>query len=553
MYADFHCHPAALAYDTKRLLPAEEINSSHPWAIPQSAHENKTNASNQRYSQSDLAKCVRSGTKLLFASLSPPEKGFFRGVKGTRVEKAFIQQLHDQWHEYGAQAATTWLVKQMKSVPGYSNLKSSDFGFLGRSMNLRSEQVKKIQQGEYDYFEELKNEYRFFLRKAGQFTATSEEIQIDETGIKRKWWGSYHLVGHGHEVNVSLDRDEIIIVPTLGGIHSLGIGNPEDEDLRPGEQPRDINLDTLKSRIRQLKGDELLQDPTLPTWKHSPFYITFAQNFYNTLCGHTKSFPSRASLLFDQHKGQDLDVTHACIDVWREFLGLDKELRPNGSKRILIDINHMSAATRFRYYKEIIKPFNKEHPLNPLPVIASHAGYAGLDSLEDMVQNAAKKKETDEFFLKGFLAWSINLCDQDIIEIFKSCGLLGISFDKRLLGTEPHAWLDTMNFGPLDRLRALRIFRRTLEQFVRIPFEYNLSEPLTIWDRLCMGTGFDGAMQPMPRYSSVLQFSLFEQDLVDILDGMKREEPMWFGSYRPEALARKICFENAYEFVRKHY
>ncbi len=441
----------------------------------------------------------------------------------------------------------------MKSVPGYSNLKSSDFGFLGRSMNLRSEQVKKIQQGEYDYFEELKNEYRFFLRKAGQFTATSEEIQIDETGIKRKWWGSYHLVGHGHEVNVSLDRDEIIIVPTLGGIHSLGIGNPEDEDLRPGEQPRDINLDTLKSRIRQLKGDELLQDPTLPTWKHSPFYITFAQNFYNTLCGHTKSFPSRASLLFDQHKGQDLDVTHACIDVWREFLGLDKELRPNGSKRILIDINHMSAATRFRYYKEIIKPFNKEHPLNPLPVIASHAGYAGLDSLEDMVQNAAKKKETDEFFLKGFLAWSINLCDQDIIEIFKSCGLLGISFDKRLLGTEPHAWLDTMNFGPLDRLRALRIFRRTLEQFVRIPFEYNLSEPLTIWDRLCMGTGFDGAMQPMPRYSSVLQFSLFEQDLVDILDGMKREEPMWFGSYRPEALARKICFENAYEFVRKHY
>ncbi|HNV29891.1 MAG TPA: hypothetical protein PKJ83_12180 [Cyclobacteriaceae bacterium] len=553
MYADFHCHPAALAYDTKRLLPAEEINSSHPWAIPQSAHENKANASNKRYSQSDLAKCVRSGTKLLFASLSPPEKGFFRGVKGTRVEKAFVQQLHDQWHEYGTQVATTWLVKQMKSVPGYSNLKPSDFDFLGRSMNLKSEQVKKIQQGDYDYFEELKNEYRFFLRKAGQFTATSEEIQIDDTGIKRRWWGSYHLVGHGHEVNVSLDRDEIIIVPTLGGIHSLGIGNPEDEDLRPGEQPRDINLDTLKSRIRQLKGEELLQDPALPTWKHAPFYITFAQNFCNTLCGHTKSFPSRARLLFDQHKGQDLDVTHTCIDVWLEFLGLDKELRPTGSKRILIDINHMSAAARFTYYKEIIKPFNKEHPLNPLPVIASHAGYAGLDSLEDMVQNTARKKETDDFFLKGFLAWSINLCDQDIIEIFKSCGLLGISFDKRLLGTEPHAWLNTMNFGPLDRLRALRIFRRTLEQFVRIPFEYNLSEPLTIWDRLCMGTGFDGAMQPMPRYSSVLQFSLFEQDLVDILDGMKREEPMWFGSYRPEALARKICFENAYDFVRKHY
>jgi hypothetical protein len=554
MYADFHCHPAAFAYDTRRLLPTEEINSSHPWAIPQSCDPNIANNLPVRYSQSDLAKCVRSGTKLLFASLSPPEKGFFRGVKGTRVEKVFVQQLHDQWHEHGAQIATMWVVKQMKSIPRYSNLKPSDFGFLlGRFMNLKSEQVRKIQQDDYDYFEELKNEYRFFLLKAGQFTSTSEEIQIDKTGIKRKWWGSYHLVGHGHEVNVSTDRDEIIIVPTLGGIHSLGIGNPEDEDLRPGEQPRDINLDTLKSRIRQLKGEEPLQDSMLPAWKHAPFYITFSQNFNNTLCGHTKSLPSQARLLFDQHKGQDLDIAHACIDIWRELLGLDKELRPNGSKRILIDINHMSAAARFTYYKEIIKPFNKEYPQNLLPVIASHAGYAGLDSLEDMVQNAAKKKETDDFYIKGFLAWSINLCDQDVIEIFRSCGLLGISFDKRLLGLEPHAWLNGMNFGPLDRLRSLRMFRRTLEQFVRIPFEYNLPEPLTIWDRICMGTGFDGPMQPIPRYSSVLQFSLFEQDLIDVLESMKHEEPMWFGCYRPEELARKICFENAYEFVRKHY
>ncbi len=554
MYADFHCHPAALAYDANRLLVTEEINTAHPWAIPQAGQASEGGLYLARDSQSDLAKCVRSNTKLLFASLSPPEKGFFRGVKGTRVEKTFVHNLHSHWHEQGAQATTAWLAKQFKSVPGYSNLKPSHFNFLyGRFMSLNAEQVKKIQHGEYDYFEELKNEYRFFLRKTGLFTATSEEIQLDATGLKRKWWGSYHLAAHGHEVTLSTDRDEIIIVPTLGGIHSLGIANPEDEDLRPGEKPKDVTLDILKSRIRQLKSEEPLHDASLPLWKHAPFYITFAQNFFNTLCGHTKSFPAQARLLFDQHKGQDLDITHACIDIWREFLGLDKELRPTGSKRILIDINHMSAAARFTYYKEIIKPFNKDHSQNPLPVIASHAGYAGLDSLEEMVQNVAKKKETDDFYINGFLAWSINLCDQDVIEIFRSRGLLGISFDKRLLGIEPHAWLNGMNFGPLDRHRALRKFRRTLEQFIRIPFEYNLPEPLRIWDRICMGTGFDGAMQPMPRYSSVLQFSLFEQDLVDLLESLKREEPMWFGSYGPEELARKICFENAYEFVRKHY
>jgi hypothetical protein len=68
-----------------------------------------------------------------------------------------------------------------------------------------------------------------------------------------------------------------------------------------------------------------------------------------------------------------------------------------------------------------------------------------------------------------------------------------------------------------------------------------------------LGSGFDGFMQPMERYSSVLQFSTFEQDLVKILHEMKREDAIWFGSYRPEDLARMICFNNAYEFVKKHY
>jgi hypothetical protein len=99
----------------------------------------------------------------------------------------------------------------------------------------------------------------------------------------------------------------------------------------------------------------------------------------------------------------------------------------------------------------------------------------------------------------------------------------------------------------------MKLFAGTIAQFVRIPFAYHLDEPLRIWDTLCLGTGFDGPMDPIHRYATVLQFKTVEEDLIEILAGLKKEEPVWFGSHNPEELARKICFENAFEFVVKHY
>ncbi len=555
MYADLHSHPAAFAYDHVRLQESDVAHPRHPWAIPPSHPDRLLRPFGQAgYSQTDLAKCLRSNTRLLFASLSPIEKGFFSGIGGSSFNKHFMLELHERWHHDGEKETSSWLFKQLSKRYPDAKLNHSDMLFIcSRSMNLKPEQVKKLQNGHYDYFEALKDEYQFFLERSGQHTTTSYEIKIDNTGIARTWQGAYTLAANSKEINIDPDGSEISIVPTLGGIHSLGVGNPEDLDKRPGQQPKDVDLNTLMSRIRQLKGEEALDNGPLSRWQHRPFYITFAQHFNNTLSGHAKSFSAPASLLFDQHKGIDAGVHTGCLDVWRELLSLTSTLEPTDSPRILIDVHHMSAAARLAYYKNIIEPHNRINNENPIPVIASHAGYAATDYLQDQIDYSKKGLENDRSHRNGFLRWSINLCDEDVLQIFNSKGMLGLSLDYQLLGGGANAWLDNIPFAPLARKRNLNLIKRTLQQFVRIPFDYHMTEPHTIWYRLALGSGFDGFMQPMQRYSSVLQFSTFEQDLVKILHDMKHEDPIWFGSFRPEDLARMICFNNAYEFVKKHY
>ena len=88
---------------------------------------------------------------------------------------------------------------------------------------------------------------------------------------------------------------------------------------------------------------------------------------------------------------------------------------------------------------------------------------------------------------------------------------------------------------------------------VAIPFAYGLESPLQIWDRICLGTGFDQFTAPLDRYPGVQHLATLEEDLVQILTVLYHEDPLWFGSYRPERLARKICYENLVELLKKNY
>ncbi len=561
MYADIHCYPGKVAYNSSVMaLDGVENLSLNPWLIPQSnLEEQRKGRLASEYSQCDLVKSTQARVKLMFASLYPYEKGFLYGNSTGPIGKQIIGDYFNRIHSKGEDEAMEWLMKLIKTQPGMEKVKKSELEFIqNRFARLPLERIKYLQNGYYDYFEELKREYKFYLSKSGEKVTTPHKLQLVPHGPNRTWEGIYQLAQNGGDVLYRLrpDNDDVIIVLTLEGIHALGVGNPEDDFQGPGDKPKDVSIGKLKSRIRQLKGEESLDDPTLKSWMHTPFYITFASHFNNTLCGHAHSLPFVSKYVYDQHKNMDKGVLkNATYSVMNELLGLDDDLKGTGSKRILIDVKHMSAASRQNFYKTIIRPFNRkpENAISKIPVIASQVGYSGIDGLDTLIENAKNGKEDDNFRVQGFKAWNINLCDEDVIEIHDSEGLIGISLDQQLLGLYQNSWLLNLSLPHVQRKRARNLLARTLEQFIHIPFDYHLPNPMRIWNILCIGTGFDGANNPLTGYSTVLDMNRLEDDLTQILYSMKRERPKWFDNHSPENLARKICFENAYDFVVAHY
>lgn len=561
MYADIHCYPGKVAYDSQAMtMDDPDQGATDPWNIPQSNLEDQIKGRQATaYSQCDLVKSTHARVKLMFAALYPIEKGFFYGSNGGRITKKIMGEYFRRFHFEGEISANDWLTRQLRTQPGLEKIKPSELHFLqSRLTRLPLDRVMFLQNGHYDYFEELVREYRFYLSKAGEKTMTPEKLRLEPKGPRQRWEGVYQLAQNGSDVLYRLrpDNDDVVIVLTLEGIHALGVGNPEDEFLRPGEMPRDVSIGRLKSRIRQLKGEESLEHSTIKKWEHCPLFITFARHFNNTLCGHAHSLPSLSRYLYDQRKNMDKGVLkNAAFDVMLELLGLDNDLEATGSKRILIDVKNMSAASRQDFYRRIIRPYNRrpENALSKIPVIASHVGYSGIDSLDTLALNAHAGKEDDDFQVNGFKAWNINLSDEDVIEIHDSQGLIGISLDQQLLGFYQGSWMAGLPFLSAEKRKAKNLLARTLEQFIRIPFDYNLPNPMKVWDILCLGTGFDGANNPLNGYTTVLEMNRLEDDLTEILDRMKREQPHWFGHNSGETLARKICFENAYDFVVEHY
>jgi len=83
--------------------------------------------------------------------------------------------------------------------------------------------------------------------------------------------------------------------------------------------------------------------------------------------------------------------------------------------------------------------------------------------------------------------------------------------------------------------------------------EANLPPKEKAVDMICIGTDFDGYIDPVNKYSTVLDFKQFRVDLINVISNDPDKDTFSFNKYSPENIANKICFENAYEFVLKNF
>jgi microsomal dipeptidase-like Zn-dependent dipeptidase len=285
--------------------------------------------------------------------------------------------------------------------------------------------------------------------------------------------------------------------------------------------------------------------------------------------------------------------------------------------RVLIDIKHMSLKARqdfYEYRKELVENRKSKEVLPP--IIASHVGVTGYSVSEwiDALNNAEKgkanvpvvkvKTEAREAGQWGkiprsfhFNPWTINLMDDDIIEIAKSGGLIGVSLDARLLGFVSRAkdlfsegvyeFLSFEEFRhyfpyhnvkglPLESIEAgleselfpnkyeshMLVFCFNILHIVSVIENYvRLPEDRSPWDFVCIGSDFDGLIDPLKHVRDASKFGKLKGEL-------KKWLPIAYKSYeesnggveglesslRGEELNKniqKFLFENGESFVSR--
>ncbi len=176
--------------------------------------------------------------------------------------------------------------------------------------------------------------------------------------------------------------------------------------------------------------------------------------------------------------------------------------------------------------------------------------------------------------LNWFYPWEINFCDEEVKYIYDNEGIIGLNLDRRILGF-------TM---PNYNWRYKKFLRRKFEDHYHgkdyyltadstlISFnEYYTSEPLlrnifhvietcgrkdsTAWDRIAIGSDFDGFIQPVklaPAAEYIPSFHKKMVQFVKVFVELHNYEMLMYG-LTPEKVMNKFFYTNGKDFIFRNF
>ncbi|MEO9872777.1 amidohydrolase family protein [Ekhidna sp.] len=532
-YADLHCHPHSRAFHWMRHTKYERKQKKyHPWNIVLSNFKKQEKGKRAfSYSQCDPVKLWNGETKLVFASLYPFEKGFY---KGGQMEQSKVIRILDilSTSGLGFLNPIKWAQLVLAFFTGAPTVLKLLRTFLqSLLMRMPIRRIKFFVSPSYDYYEELIRERDFLINYSDQKTKNNifipglRRLIKSASKLKKKYpeslnaEGKYVLCKNYSEVKDTLDKNEIAMVLTIEGMHALGT---------------DTNLNKVEERIHELKK-----------WDNPVFFITFAHHFNNFLAGHAHSMPDALKIVSDQVDGMNEGVQPEGEKAIKLLLSLDSDLQRDSSlgHRILLDLKHTAAKSRKWYYDEIVSPCIDKGDV--IPVILSHVGYSGWHTLKESIDNA--NHENDKDLKDGFYPWNINACGEDIQWVAKTEGLIGICFDQRILGDKK------------DKKNSIDLIWKNLKAMVDEIIEstdLTKDQKQKCWSYFTIGTDFEGYIDPTQDYSNSLLFDDFENDLLDKMNELKVLDGATYHLHSDtdvEAAVRGICFENAHQFLKRNF
>ncbi|MBA2662296.1 MAG: hypothetical protein H0U74_08370 [Bradymonadaceae bacterium] len=541
MFADLHCHPTFYAFNRMRNTPAmeESPESFHPWhELPSDIASQEIGGRARNYSQCSFARMARGNVRLVFMSFTPIERGFFEG-SASGDDHAFSAEL------LRLVSGVTLARSARKLLGGKPQEAFREAGRILRNdgplrqliqslfLKYSFKRVRYILSGEYDYWDEFLREYAFLCTRDGDTVRVALETSVETCLVE----GCYHLVATPAALEEVIEKNErdMAVLLTIEGGHVFSIG-PDQKPVAPA---------LMFERIALLKS--------LP---HPIFFITIAHHFDNGLCGHAHSLVDAAGHIMDQKPRMNEDFERdgdLGVRVVLELLDLDEKLVDQGGRRILIDSKHMSARTRKSFYEEIVKPYNERHGARPakerkrypkLPVIFSHAGYSGVATLDEQISDAFR--ENDHWHRNPYYAWNINLSDEDVRLVHDSEGLVGLCFDRRIAGIAPG---EKVPLETWPRIMLNQIFG--LVDVIMLDERLKAADRRTIWDRICIGSDYDGMIDPIAIYPTAMSMPRFSDDLRSLLNEYRHTRMI--EQIGVDVLVEKIAWRNAYDFSKKHF
>jgi microsomal dipeptidase-like Zn-dependent dipeptidase len=365
------------------------------------------------------------------------------------------------------------------------------------------------------------------------------------------------------------DSNTVHVVFTLEGCHSLC-----DKLNRFNKATILANLDDLRSRVRLLSVN--------------PTHIE-----QSPLCNHAFAMPHMNNEVFMPTGNR---ISNDGIDIIRHCY----------NNEILVDVKHMSIAARLHLYQ--LRNFGAFNPINP-PIVCTHAGFTGIsvNQIPDYICDYSRpsgKPYTKIFHGKptrygggfarpSFNPCSINLYDEDILEIINSGGMIGLSLDKRILGyqnfeqnpvdafpleiefvsqreeeiflpTGPSAvvgtsiadglaasWQDIEEGGIVEPNAGFQHLRHFMAHVLHLIVVTGNNAPQAL-KQVCIGSDFDGLINPIWCCETTDELYHFKQDFKDNfrIFAQQSDVPLPPG-FNISEFCEDLFFRNGRDFVMK--
>lgn len=378
-------------------------------------------------------------------------------------------------------------------------------GLLNLVTNVGKNRINFIQDLNTGYYSDLIDELNFLTEHADKI------FNIDGAKVR------YKIISSREEIELyDNENDEFVInvLVSLEGAHAFfnSIGEINFQD---------VNFDNIKN--------ELFNNIADFKSKCVPLYVSFAHHFYNGLGGHAPSLTDFTTKIFNnQSEHLNEEIHQLGIEVIRKLL--DK----NNGKRILIDIKHMSIASRKSYYQLLDNEYSTEN----IPIIISHGGVRGNKLNSDL-----------------FLDEVINFSDEDIIRVGKSGGLFGIQLDERRIASKK----EITNFKRYtSRSKVLYHASELVWRQIQHIAETLDHADCNAWSIQSIGSDYDGIINPIDGLwtaedmKTLYDYLLMHAFAYTKSDNYKNMKNSYNKILDSEEIVARVMGTNAYDFILRN-